>query len=167
MLSPFTTNDDVRALLGVGSVELSDTVLDLPVYEIALRRKLRTVWAAGNLVALFATIQGKAPSSRTEDEQALYDATYHFSSVAAAAQAGLSLALVAPKRITDDKSGVERFSDSPYRDVLDRLESEMLAAKGAVLEALAALTAEPLPPTALGNVYFVAVKRGYDPVTGA
>lgn len=167
MLTPFTSNDDVRALLGVSSVELSDTVLNLPVYEIALRRKLRAVWPGGDLIALFLSIHAVVKYGRTKDKQALHDAVYHYSSVAAAAQAGLSLALVAPKRITDDKSGVERFSDSPYRDVLDRLEPELLAAKGAVLSAIAVLTAQPLPPTALGNVYFVAAKRGYDPVTGA
>lgn len=167
MLAPYTSTNDVRALLGVSVAELSDTVLNLPVYEISLRRRLRGLWAAGDLVALFTTINALPVGGRTEEQTALHEAVYHYSSVAAAVQAGLSLALVAPKRITDDKSGVERFSDSPYRDVLDRLESELSGAKGALLEALAILIAEPLPPDTLDTVHFVAVKRGYDPVTGA
>lgn len=167
MLTPFTTPDDVRALLGVSNVELPDRVLNLPVYQIALRRKLQKLSDTEDVLALFTSIHSQSVASRSEDQQAFYDAIYHYSSVAAATQAGVSLALVAPKRITDDKSGVERFSDSPYRDVLANLESELLAAKGAVLDALSTLTASSLPQDTLSGTYFVAVKRSYDPVTGS
>lgn len=48
--------------------------------------------------------------------------------------------------MTDDKSGfVERFSDSPYRDVLDRLSSLHAAAVDAVRAALEALTGDAQP----------------------
>lgn len=167
MLTPFTTFEDVRALLGVNDVELPDRTLDLPVYQIALRRQLQKVSDTVDVIALFLPINAKPQEARSPDEQAFHEAVYYFSSVAAASQAGVSLALVAPKRITDDKSGAERFSDSPYRDVLARLESELNAAKGAILAALSALTAEALPLAALGVRYFVGARRAYDPVTGA
>ena len=167
MLAPFTSNNDVRALLGVSSEELPDSVLDLPVYQIALRRRLQQLTDTADVSALFLSIDSQPAAGRPADDQALHEAVYYFSSVAAALQAGVSLALVAPKRITDDKSGVERFTDSPYRDVLDRLDAELAAAKGAVLTALEVLLAVALPPAALEVKLFAGVRRAYDPVTGA
>ena len=89
----------------------------------------------------------------------------YLSALTGALQAGASLGLVAPKRITDDKSGFERFSDSPYRDVLDRLSNLHAAAVDAALAALEALTGDAQPAPRFVT-QFVAVKRGYDPVTG-
>lgn len=163
MLTPFTTVDDVRALLGVSSEELPDRTLNLPVYEIALRRKVRSLDEARGIVALFVSLD--VNPSRNALENAAHQAIYYYASLVAATQAGLSLALVAPKRITDDKSGVERFSDSPYRDVLARLEAELAAARAAAQAALADLFGLT-PPAQKQSRQFVAVKRSYDPVTG-
>lgn len=166
MLSPFTTPADVRALLGVNDIEVADVTLGLPVFEMGLRHELRKVSADFDVIALFTAANDKAIADRTPEEASFHEATQYFSSLAAAAQVGISLALAAPKRLTDDKSGVERFSGTPYTDVLDRIDANLLGAKAALLLALASLTDKPPSATTVGFTHFVAVKRGYDPVTG-
>ena len=167
MLSPFTTPADVRALLGVNDIEVADTTLGLPVFEMGLRHELRKVSADFDVIAIFTAADAKAPAARTPEEASFHEATQYFSSLAAAAQVGISLALAAPKRLTDDKSGIERFSGTPFADVRSQLEERLISARGAVLSALSALASVSLPATTLGFRYMTAVKRGYDPVTGS
>lgn len=169
MLSPFTTPDQVRAHLGLNDEELPDAVLNLPIYETGLRMDLRRLSSDADVIALFTSAHAKVEASQalTTDEQNYYSAVQYFSSLAAAAQAGISLALRAPKRLTDDKSGIERFSGTPFADVRSQLEERLISARGAVLSALSALASVSLPATTLGFRYMTAVKRGYDPVTGS
>lgn len=162
MLTPFTTNDDVRALLGVSDEELTDGVLDLTVYSQGLMRELRKIDVG--LPALFTSLA--EADTRTAAQDALVEAVTFFSTHAVAVQAGVPLGLLAPKRLTDDKSGFERFSDSPYRDVLARLGTTMADARQAVIEALALLNEMPVVAPMLMVRHMVAVKRNYDPVIG-
>lgn len=162
-LTPYTTNDDVRGLLGVSDEELLDAVLDLSVYSQGLLRELRKIDAG--LPALFTTIDGKLQDDRSPEEGALHEAVQFFSAHAVALQAGASLGLVAAKRLSDDKAAVERFADSPYRDVLARLSNALADARFAVEEALAALNNSMVAPPALIR-HLVGVQRSYDPVTG-
>lgn len=163
-LTPYTTNADVRGLLGVSDEELADSVLELTVYSQGLLRELRKV--DSGLPALFTTINDKLPSDRTDYESAVLEATSFFAAHAVALQAGTPLGLMAPKRITDDKAGFERFSDSPYRDVLSRLEQRFAGARQALIDALAALNGTTVAAGVLGFTYAVASQRSYDPVTG-
>lgn len=164
MLAPFTTNDDVRGLLGVSDEELTDGVLNLAVYSHGLMRELRKIDTG--LPALFESLHQQPPGDLSPEERALLDATTFFSAHAVAVQAGASLGLLAPKRLTDDKAGFERFADSPYRDVLARLANALADARHAVLEALAALNNTTVAPPLLEVRHMIASKRSYDPVTG-
>lgn len=163
MLAPFTTTAEVRALLGLSDVELPYEVLNLEVYEHGLTLQLNKVSAG--LPALFLSLVDPAAQPLTPAQTGLVKAVRYLSALTSALQVGASLGLVAPKRMTDDKSGFERFSDSPYRDVLDRLSSLHAAAVDAVRAALEALTGDAQPAPRFVT-QFVAVKRGYDPVTG-
>lgn len=162
MLSPYTTTEQVRALLGVSDEELTDETLNLPVYEHGLQFELQKV--SEGLPALFTTLKDKPQLSSAEDR--LVKSVEYYCAIEGAVQAGSSLALVAPKRMTDDKSGFERFSDSPYRDVLERLQLKLIGARGALIRALESLTGATISEPVSVATQFVAVKRGYDPVTG-
>lgn len=163
-LTPYCSNDEVRSLLGVTVTELKDTVLDLPVYEIGLRREL--VRISSSLPSAFTTVAAIPAVSRTADQQTLYETTLQFAVYAAARQVGSSLGLFSPKDMTDDKAGFGRFSSDPYKDVLERVDAGYALAKDDVKAAYAALsgagyTARTAPATVL-----VLSSRTYDPIAG-
>lgn len=164
-LTSYCDLEEIRAALGVGDVELSDAVLNLPVYEIGLVRELTKV--SGTLPAAFSTCSNIAEETRTDAQQALLNAVREFSVYCVAKQSGVSLGNFAPKDIGDGKATVSRFSDSPYRDTLVRIEGMYATTKDSLLAALNAYsgttggTASTVPFT-----FFKASPRLLDPVTG-
>lgn len=158
--------DEVRSALGVNDVELNDTVLSLPVYEMGLLRELNRI--SLSLAAAFLAVRAKAPAARSEAETGLHDAVHLFSVYATARQVGVALPNFAPKDVGDGKANVSRFAGEPFTKVLDGIESYYRALRTGVQEALstlgtgtnAAASTTPVSP-------FRAVKRSYDPVTGS
>ena len=164
-LTAYCELDEVRAALGVNDLEIADSVLNLPVYEIGLVRELNKI--STSLPAAFSTASNISEEIRPDPAQALVDAVRLFSVYAVARQVGVSLGVVAPKDIGDGKATVSRFSDSPYRDTLDRIEKMYLAVRSSLADALstyAGSTASVAPTTPF--TFFKAVSRGVDPVTG-
>lgn len=165
-LTSYCEFDEIRAALGVNDIELSDTVLNLPVYAIGLVRDLNKISAS--LPVAFSSILAIAEELRTVPAQALVDATHLFSVYAAARQVGVSLAAMAPKDIGDGKATMSRFADAPYKDVMTRVDAMYTVARASLIESLVlyngsgTLTANTVPRT-----FFVASARGTDPVTGA
>lgn len=164
-LTAYCEPDEVRAALGVSDLELSDAVLNLPVYEIGLVRELNKV--SVSLPVAFSVVSAIAEEARTDVAQALMDATRLFSVYAAARQVGVSLGIMAPKDVGDGKASLARFSDSPYRDTLARVETMYVATRASLLDALNtyAGTTTGTKPTVPFTV-FLASGRSYDPVTG-
>ena len=91
-----------------------------------------------------------------------------FSVYAVARQVGASLALAAPKALNDDKAGFARDANSPYKDVLERLDVLFQQARQDLLDAFSTLntgttsTASLMLPAGL-----LVSGRSSDPVTGA
>jgi hypothetical protein len=163
-LTPYCSNDEVRAVLGLTTSELKDEVLNLPVYAMGLRRELIRV--SPSLPAAFSTVD--AATAPTELQTALLEAAKLFAVYAVAKQAGASVGLMAPKGMRDDKAGFDRFSDSPYRDVLNRVDEAYATSRQDLVEAYAAYAGA----TATSGLYalptgFAAVTRSVDPVTGS
>lgn len=161
-LTPYCTNDEVRAALGVTVSEIGDQVLDLPIYEMGLRRELNRI--STSLPAAFSSVN--AVAGPTQTQQTLLDSIKLFAIYAVARQAGSALAMAAPKSLNDDKSGFSRDSNSPYKDVLDRVEILFQQARQDLVTAYAETsgatsTVLALPPG------LAASTRSYDPVTGA
>lgn len=163
-LTPYCSNDEVRAVLGVTTSELKDNVLNLPVYEMGLRRELIRV--SPSLPAAFSTVNSVDPKS--ELQQALHDAVRLFAVYATAKQAGASVALAAPKGLTDDKSGFDRFADAPYKDVLNRVDTAYAAARQDLVDAYSSYAGAATATGFYGLPSGMAISsRTYDPVTGA
>ena len=160
-LTPYCTNDEVRAALGVTTSELKDDVLNLPIYEMGLRRELNRL--STSLPAAFST----ASTSTAPTDMALVEAVRIFSVYAVAKQAGAPLAMSAPKSLNDDKSGFSRYADSPYKDVLDRLDIQYQQARQDLVDAYAAFAGASSASFYALPVGLRVSSRQYDPITGA
>lgn len=162
-LTKYCEFDEVRSALGVNALELKDTVLSLPVYTMGLLRELNKV--SLSLAAAFSGIEAQSPASRTDPEQALFEATRLFSVYAVARQVGVSLPTFAPKDVGDGKATASRFAGEPFTKVLDAIDSYYRTMRKNLQDALAEYGTTT--KAASGQVApFRAVKRGYDPVSG-
>lgn len=155
---------EVRAALGVNSTELSDAVLNLPIYEIGLVRELAKVSAS--LPAAFLVVRAVPEVDRTTSQAELFSAARMFNVYTCAKQVGVSLGSLVPKDVTDGKAAMSRFSDSPYRDTLARVDTLLAAARSDLVTAYATYTGAGASQTALPPV-LMASGRKYDPVTGS
>jgi hypothetical protein len=163
-LTAYCELDEVRAALGVNDIEISDAVLSLPVYEIGLVRELNKI--SVSLSVAFSTVSSISVESRTATEQALADSVHLFSVYAAAKQVGVSLGAMAPKDVGDGKATVSRFSDSPYKDVLSRIDLMYASTKSDLAASYLAYSGTSTSSTVTA-VMFMASNRSYDPVTGS
>lgn len=157
---------EVRSALGVNDLELADTVLGLPVYEMGLVRELNKV--STSLNAAFSSLAAKDPDDRSGAEALLYDAVRLFSVFAVAKQSGVSLGNFAPKDISDGKASVSRFAGGPYTDVLNRVDQIYSALKTDLRSAYEAFSgaASGAPSSSTPGTDFIASSRRVDPVTG-
>ena len=163
-LTQYCELDEVRAALGVNHVELPDAVLSLPVYEMGLTRELAKVSAS--LPAAFLLASEKSPELRTEQEEALVTSAHLFAVYALAKHVGVSLGTLAPKDVSDGKASTSRFSDSPYRDVLARVDAFFAGCRTDLAEAYAALQGAGALAAITPPSVFRRTPRNYDPVTG-
>lgn len=164
-LTAYCEFDEVRSALGVNDIELKDTVLGLPVYEMGLVRELNRL--STSLNAAFSTIQLKDTSTRTTAEATLYDSIRLFSVYAVAKQVGVALANFAPKDIGDGKATISRYAGEPFRAVLENIDQYYQSLRLEVRAAYAAiLTSVVIKDSTTPATVFMASKRGYDPVTG-
>ncbi len=118
-LLDYTTNDDIRAVLGVSDNELSDETLSLEVYSSNLSMELEDIGTT--LATQYEVVRAKLEASRTSNETRFFTATRMFAVYATANQLGSSLPMFSPKDISDSKTAVGRFSDSPYKETLKRV----------------------------------------------
>lgn len=166
MIEPYTTPAEIRAAIGVTDKELSDTTLQLDIYEKNLVMELEAIGDNdGALTAAFATIKDQAEKDRTAPGRRLYDAVLLFAPYVVALQLETSAPLFAPKQITDGKAAISRHSESPFKAAFDtcRQYSERfrqnLESRWAQYNSTS--TADAAPPT-----QFVVSSPSVDPVTG-
>lgn len=165
-LTAYCDLEEIRSALGVGDEELTDAVLNLPVYEIGLVRELTKVSAS--LPAAFSTCSAISEESRSDTQQALLDAIREFSVYSTARQVGVSLGIMAPKDIGDGKATVARFSDSPYRDTLARVDTMYAATKANLVDAFNTYSGSTIgTASTVPFTFFKVSSPTLDPVTGA
>lgn len=166
-LTTYCDYSEIRSALGVNDIELSDLVLGLPVYEMGLIRELNRL--STSLNAAFLVIYLKPPSNRTTSEAELHDSVRLFSVYAAAKQVGVSLANFAPKDVGDGKATISRYAGEPFEKVLSGIDDYYSALRGELRTLYETYSSSASTTTASTkpSTFFVASKRGYDPVTGA
>ena len=164
-LTTYCDFEEIRSALGVNDIELSDRVLDLPVYEMGLIRELNRL--STSLNAAFLGIASRSPANRTPDEAELHDSVRLFSVYASAKQVGVSLANFAPKDVGDGKATVSRYAGEPFENVLEGIDDYYSALRGELRTLFETFTSSGASASSTTpSTFFVASKRSYDPVTG-
>lgn len=155
----FIAYDSVRALLGVSSKELPDSVLSDPLY--ANRLKLELVDIDQAIEDKYATAQGE-----TSEAAKSFVAAFDIFVVCAMGLFCLpALPMFSPKSVTDGKASFSRYSDSPYRETVSKLEAEYDKYRKELVDALAVYdggSASDYAPL----TFAVVSSPSYDPVTG-
>lgn len=120
-LAPFTTNDEVRATCGISDEDVNDPTLNLEVYARALFYEFDQIDVG--IKPAFETIEAIAGNARTAPQQKLFDAVKLFAPYAVGNNIVGSLALAAPKGISDGKALISRFSESPFEALSRKLQA--------------------------------------------
>ncbi len=160
----YTSYNEVRAVCGLTSDDISDVTLALELYANALSLQLGSVDlpddppGPGPLASRFIAVKAILPASRTADEQKLYDLTRKFATLAVAFE--IPLSLTAAKSLSDSKTTQVRFSpESAYQDVRTMIEDSLEAIRDE-LENIVEGAADYFQ-------YMSVVTPSTDPVTGA
>jgi len=162
-IKSYTTEDDVRAILGVSADEIGDETLALELYESNLVLELEDVNA--NLQTDYFVVTAIAPSSRTATQSKLHRVLRLFSAYVVARQLISSLPLFGPKEISDGKAVVSRFSDSPYKETIKEVRTQYDKFRVALTVAYGEY--KTTGSTAYTRTYLSVVSPSTDPVTGA
>ena len=157
-LTDFTTYDTVRAVLGVSDEDLEDTTLALPLYYQHLSLDLDSI--ASTAKGIYETIL--LNPTPTPLEEKYKDVMQLFSAYATAKNLLGSLALFAPKSISDGRASLDRFPD-PMDDLKEGVET-MYAKLRAKLLGLLDEMGTPIGAS-ISRPYFGVSALGYDPVT--
>lgn len=162
-LVDYTTYDDIRAALGVSEDELEDATLGLSLYSFSLSADIRSV--SLTLAADYATVSAKDEPTRTENEQILVECMSLFCTYSVAKHLLTSLPLFSPKEITDGKASAVRYSTSPYKDTMARVEEMYGRYRDALATAYAAYN-QSRAADRTPRVYVSVARPSSDPVLG-
>lgn len=161
-LTDYTSYAEVRSVLGVEDDELTDGILSLDLYASGLLTELEEVDTG--LPTDFATVAAIDPASnRTAAQRRFYDATRNFATYGVAFQLSTSLPMFGPKEISDSKSLVSRFTDSPYKETNRMVKEKYDQWKARLEKAYSEFKSADTTPTR--RLYLVASTLSTDPVT--
>lgn len=160
MLQDFTTPDEIRAVLGVAESELTDDVIDLPLYERLLSMDLREI--ALDLATDYLALPDAG--SRTSAEQLFFDCVQVYSAYAVAYVLVQNEAMFAPEVITDSKTTLQRAN--PYIEAKASVTAGYGLMRGRLIAAYSATGPTVSASVATPLIGMVAVGGASDPVTG-
>ena len=143
--------DNVRAVCGLSSDELTDNELSLSMYASSLELALDSLDVTG-----YNPIKDTFLDLDEDDDAVLYNQVHLFSTYQVAMDACVSLSIKAPKSLSDSKVSYSRWSDkSSFENTIQAIKAKL----GQLKNDLEGATAEALP-------LLSAIKPATDPVTG-
>jgi hypothetical protein len=160
-LTTFTSYAEVRAILGVSDEEIEDETLGLPMYEDMLRMELDSV----NVGIYGKFVEVSAIDTLTDTQTTFMRYFRLFCAYAVAKSLTSALPMFGPKSIGDGKANMARFSDSPYKVTVAKVDAEfgrMSNLLQATYDTLASTSS-----SAFSRPWLSAVGLVVDPVTGA
>lgn len=160
-LAPYTTTAEVRAALGVSALDISDTVLNLQIYNTMMVEALRSI--SPTFETDYAVIA--ALSSPTSDQTRFLNLTSAFATYAVAKQLIVSAPLFAPRVIKDDKTEMDRVTD-PFANLGAQITAGMAYIQGLLTALYAALVPSATPNSIPAIISVDFITLGTDPVTG-
>lgn len=159
LLTEFTTADAIRAVLGVSDEEIEDATLALPQYAQLFSIELENIAATAE--SQYLTIKNLTPPV-TALEQKYLDVVQLFAAYSTAKTLLGSLALFAPKAITDGRASMDRFPD-PMDDVKEGVESMYNSLKQRLKDILGEVGVATAPSQTRN--WFGVSPIGYNPIT--
>lgn len=117
-ITTYTTYEEVRAVLGVSSTELTDATLALSIYDTGATLALEDIHE--NLPTDFATVS--ALLSKTAQEKRFVDLVKLYVPYQIAKQLLVSLPLFSVQRLTDGRAEFQRQTDV-FADVRDGVDA--------------------------------------------
>lgn len=138
IITDLTSYDEIRYILGVDSLELSDNAIGSNSNNIAMVRSLRTFTTPlGNLV----TVLDSLPDDMSDDEEYLYSIIKEYATYVVAESCCVGLSMYALKSDSDGKASQSRFSaESTFKDVLVNVRSRLASIIGTLDELLSGTT---------------------------
>ena len=159
-LLAYTSCNDVRALLGVENDEITDETLTLEVYSSNLSSELDSIDV--QLASKYQDVKLITASSRTAAETRFFNTCRLFAAYAVAKQACTSLPMFGPKEISDIKTTVARFSDSPYKETIKAVKANFDVYRTRLVEAYNAVATQGI--TLVTRKYMLVSQPSTDPV---
>ena len=167
-VTDYTSFSEIRAALGVSVDEVGDEVLGLTMYSSHLGMEFWTLSddleITEDIGDTFVTLMAVNAGSRTRQQKRALSAISLFATYAVARHLGTSLPLMAPKEIGDGKALMSRFTDSPYKSVMAKVEDQYGKIKAEFASALAGLTSKE--SYTITTSFMGVSLQSTDPVTG-
>lgn len=161
MLTDYTSYAAVRAVLGVSSDEIEDTVIALPMYEIMLVEDLLDLNPSMN--DDYSVVRVIASKTAIEARFAQIVQTYASYQVAYTLLGAAPM--FAPKDIKDGKAGVARVAD-PFQPLQASIAQALSYIRIKLLSSYEAYAPAELAPQAISRDFLTSTGLSLDPVTG-
>ena len=160
-LSPYTTNAEVRAALGISIIDMPDETLDLKIYQFAVEEAFYEI-NSGTQALIDAA---RAASPPTAKQTRLLTMSELYATYVAAAALVPALPLAALKEMRDDRTADVRVDD-PFKNLADEIGAMLGRYLAKLEDALLAVDPTIVISTPADVVPGVAATLGTDPVTG-
>ncbi len=162
MLSDYTDYQEVRAVLGLTTTELPDSILSLPMYETLLVLRLEDLNT--DLPTTYAEVLALPSESRSATQARFFDLTRLFSAYATAKELLTSLPMLGVQRLTDGRAEFTRQNEQ-WQDIVDGVDATYSALRQRLTAAYNALVPSAEVLSAVVGITTSAVGMT-DPVTG-
>lgn len=162
MITDYTSYDAVRAVLGVSSEEIEDSVINLPMYETLLAEDLLDL--SSSIQADFITTRDIAAATQTAIEKRFVKIMQTYASYQVASTLLGSVAMFAPKDVTDGKASMARVSD-PFKTLKADVMASLVYIRTRLLTAYEAYSGSYTVPVAVSRVFISSTGLSIDPVT--
>lgn len=166
-LTTYTTNDTIRAILGVSPREIKDETLALAIFEQQFLLEMSAIDNdVGGAVTQYTTVAAVPAEDRTTAQQQYFDIVGMYAAYSVARQVLTGAPFSVVQKITDGKAEIERFSSSNF----DRVREGVDASCAQIMRRLKSLlsTLDPSVSSVIipDRVFMLNVGLGVDPVTG-
>lgn len=154
-----TSTDEVRAVLGVSPLELTDAVLGSPIYTTNLTEALYALHP--QLAADYAAVDRTAPSA---DQERFVNLTEAYAAYQVAQQCLGSVQMFAPQLIKDTKTEVQRTQDA-YKNLRRDVGATLSILRMSLLTVYPKINPDAVAPSAQSRLMVLSAGIASDPVT--
>ena len=163
-LITYTTYAAVRAILGVGAKEITDTALALPHLAVQFELEMSDVDSdVGAVLTQFTTITAIDAAARTAAQTRLFNIVGLIAGYSVARQLLASAAMFAPKTIEDGAARIDRVAD-PFKSLREGVMAGYSTLRTRLAAALLVLVPAADIAAAESRSYMVSTGLGTDPV---